>query len=132
VYLAADLDRRYARDNVGDHAGVLTNAVRWAAKGDIPLEVSGPGLLDCHLYRQPSRLVLHVVNLTNEGTWRGPVDEVIPVGPVRIRVRVPADIPARRLQVLVSAARPALRVDRGWAEFEIALIADHEVAVIGA
>ena len=33
-----------------------------------PLAVHGPGLVDCHLYRQHKRLILHLVNLTNAGT----------------------------------------------------------------
>ena len=50
AYLAADLDRRYARDNLGDTGTLLANLVRWTARDDIPLDVTGPGLLDCHLY----------------------------------------------------------------------------------
>ena len=79
VFLPADLDRRFCRDNLSDHANLLANLVRWAARDDFPLEVEGPGFVDCHLYRQKSKLILHLVNLTNAGTWRGPVDELIPV-----------------------------------------------------
>jgi len=80
-YLAADLDRCFGRDNLPDHGRLLANLIRWAAHDDIPLEVVGPGMFDCHLYRQPGRLILHVVNLTNPGTWRPPVHELIPSGP---------------------------------------------------
>ena len=72
AYLAADLDRRYGRDNLPDHGNLLANLFRWAAGNRIPLEVRGAGLIDCHLYRQPGRLILHLVNLSNEGTWRSP------------------------------------------------------------
>lgn len=72
AYLAADLDRRYGRDNLPDHGNLLANLFRWAAGNRIPLEVRGAGLIDCHLYRQPGRLILHLVNLSNEGTWRLP------------------------------------------------------------
>ncbi|MEN3340195.1 MAG: hypothetical protein V7647_3871 [Acidobacteriota bacterium] len=129
AYLAADLDRRYARDNTGDTGALLANLVRWTAGEDIPLEVTGPGLLDCHLYRQPDRLILHCVNLTNEGTWRGPLDELIPVGPVDVRVRVP-DARPRRLRLLVSKEQPPLSVADGWAAFRVSAILDHEVAVL--
>ena len=30
--------------------------MRWAAGGDIPLAVEGPGLIDCHLYEQSGKL----------------------------------------------------------------------------
>ena len=40
------------------------------AAGIIPLVGTGPGLIDCHLYEQPGRMILHLVNLTSEATWR--------------------------------------------------------------
>ena len=55
AYMPADLDRRYARDNLPDHGDLLANLVRWAAGDTIPLAVHGPGLVDCHLYRQQTR-----------------------------------------------------------------------------
>jgi len=130
AYLAADLDRRYARDNIGDTGNLLANLVRWVAQDDIPLSVEGPGLLDCHLYRQPGRVVLHVVNLTNEGTWRGPIDELIPVGPIRVAVRVPEEVRANHARLLVAGTGVTIANDGRWARFEVGSITDHEVAVI--
>jgi hypothetical protein len=130
AYLAADLDRRFARDNLGDSGTLLANLVRWTAKDDIPLEVTGPGLLDCHLYRQSNRLILHCVNLTNEGTWRGPVDELIPVGPITVRVGVSAGLRPGSVRLLVSGGKPPLSVADGWATFRVDSILDHEVAVL--
>ncbi len=130
VYLAADLDRRFARENNPDFGNLLANAVRWAANGDIPLEVDGPGLLDWHLYRQPGRAILHCVNLTNEGTWRAPLDELIPVGPLRVRVRPPGDVRARRVRLLVADRVIPARVQAGWTTFELPSVLDHEIAVV--
>ena len=132
AYLAADLDRRFARDNFPDFGKLLANLVRWTAQDDIPLSVEGPGLLDCHLYRQPGRLVLHCVNLTNQGTWRGPIDELLAVGPVRVRLRLPEDVRGRDVRLLVSGRTPAVEVRDGWASFQLDSILDHEVAVIAS
>ena len=130
AYLPADLDRRYGRDNLPDHGNLLANLFRWAAAGRLPLEVKGPGLIDCHLYRQPGRLILHLVNLTNEGTWRAPLDEIIPVGPLEVRVKLPEDVRGHAPQLLVSAAKPTVAVRQGWATFELKSLADHEVVVV--
>jgi hypothetical protein len=112
AYLPADIDRRYARDYLPDHADLLANIVRWAANGRLPLEVKGAGLIDCHLYRQPGRLILHVVNPISAGTWRGPIDELIPIGPFRIKVKLPGDVKGRSVQFLVSGAKTAARGER--------------------
>ncbi|MGH2531445.1 MAG: Tat pathway signal protein, partial [Thermomicrobiales bacterium] len=130
AYLAADLDRCFGRDNFPDHAALLANLVHWTAGGRIPLCVTGPGLIDCHLYRQPSRLVLHLVNLTNAGAWRAPVDELIAVGPLQVRVQVPGGNRGGRVWLLVGGATVPATVDSDWISFEIDSILDHEVAVI--
>jgi len=68
AYLPADIDRRFGRENLPDHGDLLANLARWASGGDIPLSVEGRGLLDCYLYKQPGRVILHVVNLISAGT----------------------------------------------------------------
>ncbi len=98
AYLPADIDRRFAKDNLPDHGNLLANLVRWASSEDIPLRVEGPGLIDCHLYRQAGRLILHLVNLTSAGTWRAAIDELIPVGPFHVRVRLPGDVPGQGIR----------------------------------
>jgi hypothetical protein len=130
AYLAADIDRRYGRDNLPDHAALLANIVRWAAGGRIPLEADGPGLIDCHLYRQPGRLILHMVNLTNAGAWRAPVEELIPVGPIAIKVALPQDVRGHAIRLLVSGAKTPVESRQNLAAFEVKSILDHEVIVI--
>jgi hypothetical protein len=131
AYLPADLDRRFARDNLPDHGDLLANLIRWTAEDNIPLAIEGPGLLDCHLYRQPGRLILHLVNLTSAGTWRQPVHELIPVGPFLVRLRLPTDVRGRRARLLVSGKGASVGVKGGWCHFEIRAIMDHEVIVLG-
>ncbi len=130
AFIPADLDRQFARYNLPDHGNLLANLVRWTIKNDIPLAVECPGLIDCNLYIKKNFLILHLVNLTSAGTWRQPVDEYIPIGPVRVKVRLPAGIKAENIRLLVSVKNIALRNNKGWSEFEIDSITDHEVIVI--
>jgi hypothetical protein len=130
AYLAADLDRRYARDNLPDHGDLLANLARWAAHDDVPLAVEGPGLIDCHLYRQPGRVILHLVNLTNTGAWRAPVEELIPVGPLRVRLKLPGDVRGRNPRLLVADDSISVTTADGWSLLELKSILDHEVIVL--
>jgi hypothetical protein len=129
--LPADVDRRFARENLPDHGNLLANIVRWAGQGDFPLRVEGPGLIDCHLYRQPGKLILHLVNLTSAGTWRAPIDELIPIGPMKVSVHLPSDVRGGGVRLLVSGASPVSGVREGWCTFELRSVLDHEVALIG-
>jgi len=131
VFLPADLDRRFGRDNLPDHGNLLADLVRWAAQDDLPLSVEGAGLIDCHVYHQPGRVILHLVNLTSAGTWRQPVHELIPVGPLQVRVKLPADVRGQRVRLLTSGKTVAASLTAGWGRFEVKSILDHEVVVIG-
>jgi hypothetical protein len=130
AYLPADVDRRFARDYRPDHGHLLANLSLWLLRNDLPLRVEGPGLIDCHLYQQRGRLVLHLVNLTSSGTWRTPVHELIPVGPLQVRVRLPEGLSGQDVRSLVSGQAHATGMHDGWVRFEVASIRDHEVVVI--
>ncbi|MGE5647633.1 MAG: beta-galactosidase [Acidobacteriota bacterium] len=129
AYLAADIDRRYAKDGLPDHGDLLANLVRWAAAGRIPLEVEGRGLVDCNLYAQPGRMILHVVNLTGTA-GSGPVEDVLPAGPFTVRMRLPRDVSGRRARLLVSGGEARVAVKDGWAAFVLPRVGEHEVAVV--
>ncbi|HBY61595.1 MAG TPA: Tat pathway signal protein [Solibacterales bacterium] len=128
AYLPAEIDRRYARHHLPDHGDLLANVVRWAA-GELPLQVTGPGLIDCHLYRQGSRTILHLVNLTSTAAWRAPMEETIAVGPLRIGVTVVPGAATRARLLVAGADRPVQR-RQGQAWFTIPSLGAHEVAVL--
>lgn len=130
AFLPADIDRRYALQHLTDHGDLLANIVRWAAGDSVPVSVVGPGWIDCHLYRQGDRLLLHLVNLTSAATWRAPLEEYIPVGPLRIRVRVDSGRVASWARLLVAGGQEPVSVREGRAEFRIASVTDHELVVL--
>ncbi len=132
AYLPADIDRRYEKEHLPDHGALLANIVRWAAGPHVPLTVEGPGLLDCHLYAQTGRLVLHLVNLTSEATWRAPLDELIRVGPFTVRIRLPEGWRRPTARLLVAGGARPVRVEDGMAIVHIDGILDHEVLVVAS
>ena len=130
AYMPADLDRRYAREHLPDHAALLANIVRWASGQGGPLAVEGPGLVDCHLYRQSGRMILHMVNLTSEATWRAPLDELIRVGPFKVKIRLPEHVTRPTARLLVSGGERRVTVEGGMGVIDIDSILDHEVLVV--
>lgn len=130
AYFPAEIDSRYGKDHLPDHANLLANTVRWAAGESKVLDIEGPGLLDCQLYSQRDCLILHVLNLSNEATWKAPVEELIPIGPLKISVRLPQGMPGRSAHSLVSQGKITAAASNGWIRFEIPSVRDHEVIVI--
>ena len=79
VYFPFDLDRCFWETSNQDHLALLRNAVAWAAGGEQPLTVTGPGMVDVSYWRQKNSVTAHLVNLTN------------PDGDERLYARDPAD-----------------------------------------
>ncbi len=130
AWLAADIDKQYGRSNLPDHGDLLKNIILWAAKDDLPVSVTGTGLIDIQLYQQPGRMIIHLVNLTNENTWKQPLDELIPVGPFDIRVKLAAEVPGNTVKLLVGNKTIPLTKKKHECYFQLTSILDHEVAVI--
>jgi hypothetical protein len=128
AFMPADIDRRYEHEHLPDHGDLLANVVRWATADEIPLAVESPGLLDCHLYTQNGRTLLHIVNLTSTATWRAPAEEMIPVGPVKVRVRVSGRPSSAEL--LVSKTKQQVSLTGNIASFEMRSISDHEFVLL--
>jgi hypothetical protein len=128
AFMRADIDARYGRDGLPDHGDLLGNLVRWAAGESVPLEVTGPGLLDCNVYTQPGRIIIHVVNLSNSGTM--PIEDNPPVGPLMVRVKLPKDVSPHRVQLVVSGVTVAPRVEAASVTFKINSISDQELIIL--
>jgi hypothetical protein len=126
AYLAADLDRLYAQYHHPDHGRLLANLVRWAARGDIPLRVDGPGVLDCQLYRQGETVILHLVNLDQGGAWRGRLEEFTPAGPFTVTLRASGS----RARLLVAGGEVEVTSADSWITVVVDRITDHEVLVL--
>ena len=128
--MPAGIDSCFGRYNLPDHGDVIANIVRWASNDKIPIKVIGTGLIDCHIYQQDGRVVMHLVNLTSAGTWRTPLHELIPVGPFQIELQLPNGVEGKSAKFLVAEREVALQTDAGWSKFEVPSVLDHEVCVI--
>jgi hypothetical protein len=130
TFIPADIDRQYASGNHPDHGNLLANIIRWTSKDNIPLLVEGAGMVDCNIYKQPGRIILHICNLISAGTWRQPIDEFIPIGPISVRIKLTEGVQGKNLNFLVSGQKTSAIVMNGWSQFKINSILNHEVIVI--
>jgi hypothetical protein len=130
VFMPADIDRQFANSNHPDHGNLLANIIRWTSKDNIPLSIEGAGLIDCNVYRQPSRMILHLTNLVSAATWRQTLDEYIPIGPITVNIRISDDVPGSKVKSLVSKQQISPEVKEGWCRFTLNSILNHEVIVI--
>ena len=130
VYFPWDIDRTFWEVLSVDHGKLLRNAVDWAANEPHPVEVVGPGLLDVTVWRQKESMTVHLVNLTNPMTMKGPLRELIPIGEQRVRIRLEQGLRPRKVHLL-TAGQPLKHTYRnGVVEAVVPSILDHEVVAI--
>ena len=120
AYLPFDLDRSFGRWSQPDHGQLLAALVRWTLNAPLPVEVHGPGIVDVHLWTQPGRAILHLVNLTTPSYDRPPAHDLVAVGPYRVTL---AGVPATTAGLLVAGTT----VPVVGSSFELPSILDHEV-----
>jgi hypothetical protein len=130
VYFPWDVARLFWEILNVDHGRLLANAVRWATNEEPPVAVTGPGLLDVTAWRQAGSLTVHLVNLTNPMTMRGPFRELIGVGEQLVRLRLPAGESVRRVQLLRAGGSPRVEEEPGFATVTVPGVLVHEVVAI--
>ena len=130
AYFPWDIDRTFWEVLSPDHGKLLANAVAWATNEPAPVTVAGVGVLDVTLWRQKYSLTVHLVNLTNPMMMKGPIRETIPVGEQRVRVRLPANVQAKAVRLLVADSAPVFRMNGEWLDVTVPSVAEHEVVAV--
>ncbi len=130
VYFPFDLDRTFWEVLCVDHGKLLRNAVNWAT-GEAPLvQVTGPGVLDVTVWRQPDSMTVHLVNLTNPMMMKGPTRELIPIGPQAVRLRLPEGAMTKGVHLLVAEQSLLAAQDGRDLTVTVSSILDHEIVAI--
>ncbi|MDF1513038.1 MAG: beta-galactosidase [Anaerolineae bacterium] len=132
VYFAADVSTVYGRWRIPDHGELLANAVRWCVRDRLPLQVDGPGYLDCHLYQQEELLILHIINLSGRQHWPGYVEEDLMVGPLHITVELPDGFSPVQAEGKVSHQLLPMDVVDKHAVIELPQLMLHELIILAS
>ena len=130
VFFPWDIDRTFWEILAVDHGKLLRNAVLWAARGNLPVTVQGPGVLDVAVWTQQNSMTVHLVNLTNPMMMKGPVREIIPLSRQTARIQVPPGKTVSNARLLVGQSAVEFRVTGGAVELEVPSIGLHEVIAL--
>jgi hypothetical protein len=130
VYFPWDIDRTFWEVLSLDHARLLRNAIEWATNEEKPATVTGPGILDVSVWRQKESMTVHLVNLTNPMTMKGPFRELIPLVSQEVKVELPEGKTAKKVQLLVSGRVPRTSTSGRTLTVSVPSILDHEVVAI--
>jgi hypothetical protein len=130
IYFPWDLDRTFWNVLDVDHSKLIRNSVLWSCRTPQPLSVEGPGMLDVSIWSQQSSMTVHLVNLTNPMMMKGPIREIIPVGPQKVRIRLSDDQRIRRAHLLVAKQVLPYRIEGEFLVADVPSIGLHEVIAL--
>ena len=130
VYFPWDIDRIFWEVLGVDLGTLLRNAVDWATNEEPPVRVTGPGVLDVTVWRQPASMTVHLVNLTNPMMMKGPFRELIPVGDQQVVVKLPPGAAAAKVHLLVAGRDMPVEPLGAGLTVAVPSIRDHEVVAI--
>ncbi|HXW08785.1 MAG TPA: alpha-amylase family protein [Vicinamibacterales bacterium] len=130
AYIPWDIDRTFWDVMCVDHLRLLRNVIAWTANEPPPVEVEGPGMIDVTIWRQRGSVTVHLVNLTNPMFMKGPLREIIPIGPLQVRVRLPQGAQPRAVQLLTAGTTAAARTAGGVVTLTVPAVDVHEVVAI--
>lgn len=128
AYFPWDIDRSFWEILDVDHGKLLRNAVTWATNEIQPVTVTGSGVVEVNAWRQKNSVTVHLVNLTNPMMMKGPIRELLPVGPQTVRVHL-GNLRANGVRLLVAEVPLNIQQVGEWLEVTVLLV-DHEVIAI--
>jgi hypothetical protein len=130
AYFPFDVDRTFWEVLCADHLKVMRNTVRWANDEEPVVEVDGPGVIDVTVWRNASSITIHLVNLTNPMTMKGPYRDFSPIGAQRVKLRLPEGVLARQVRLLVADKSVAMEREGANLIVNVPSILDHEVVAV--
>jgi hypothetical protein len=133
VYFANTMEGLYYHYGFPDLGRVLANAVRQALGEPVLLEVEAPDYVDVTHMGQPTRALVHLINLPldkplNTG-WRHPGRNLVEVRDIVVRLRPPAGHRVRNARLASSEALLPISMIGGAIKVVVPKLTDHEIVV---
>jgi hypothetical protein len=130
AYVPWDIGRTFWEVMSPDHGRLLRNLVAWTLNESPVVEVSGPGIVDVTAWRQRESMTVHLVNLTNPMMMKGPLRDVVPIGPLTVRVRLSPDLRLGKVQLLTAGNAPRTARSGNVLTVTVPSVDVHEVIAI--
>ena len=107
---------------------LFANAVRWVAPGGCPVEIEAAGPVSVSVFRQPRRLVVHLVNHQRDSQLRS--DAVTPLADVWLRLPLPETAREPMVRRLWDDRAVQTQVRGRTLEVEVGAIEEYEAVAV--
>jgi hypothetical protein len=130
VYFPGDIDRAYWRSQNPDLSRLLVNSIRWMMKDAAPVSVAGEGIAEIFAWKTRPGFAVHLLNYNNPDMLRGWFTRAYPMGPQKVRMRLPPDAEISKVKLLRAGNDVPFSKTGQMVEFVIPSVTDYEVAAL--
>lgn len=128
VYLPGRLEAIQCQQLSPTIERLLAAAVRYVADRKLPVELHATAPVAATLFDQPTRRVVHLVNLNGDSQYKS--DEVRPIENVAVRLEIPAGRQVKEIRRLWDKRPVALTVTDGTIRTTLDTLGDYEALAI--
>ncbi len=128
VYLPGRFDSMQCYTLLPAVERLFAGAVRWVARGRLPIEIEAPGPVGLSLFRQPRRLVVHLVNHQRDSRLAS--DAFTPMSAVSLQVVLPGDARPERVRRLWDPRELSYRVAGRTLQVVVGAIEEYEAVAV--
>lgn len=130
AYFPFDIDRTFWEVLCEDHLKILRNTLNWAHREAPVVAVSGAGWMDVTVWRNQASVTVHLVNLTNPMTMKGPYRDFFPIGEQVVTVRLPKGLQPKGARLLAAGKSVPMEHKGDAVVIRVPSVRDHEVIAV--
>ena len=130
AYFPGDIERTFWLTGHGDLLRLLHNTLRWITFDEAIVQVDGDGFVEMFAWETSPGYAIHLLNYTNPNAQHGWVRSVYPLGPQQVRMKLPAGVNVRSVELLHAETTVPFAVQGGVLHFTVPRVEDYEVAAI--
>jgi hypothetical protein len=93
------------------------------------VQINCEAYIDFKVYHQEERLIIHLINLNYTGAARGYAEKTLPVGPVKIKIKLPGFSPST-VKLPGSNEEAALSKVDGFVMVKIKKLDIHQLVIL--
>jgi hypothetical protein len=130
AYFAYDLEATFQRSGAADPAALLSNAMRWLLRGDLPLSVHGAGLIETFGWQTEPGYAVHFINFNYPNFKGGSRRNTVSVGDQRVRLVLNDSKRIKSGRLLRAERHLPIQQKGNVVQFTVPDLTDYEVAAL--
>ncbi len=130
AWFAGDVERTYWLTGHTDLLRLIDNTIRWVTRDERMVSVAGPGFIELFCWETEPGYAVHLLNYSNANAFHGWLQNVEPLGPQHLSMKLPGGVRARDVQLLKAERDLPFDLEDGVLQFTVPATGDYEVAAV--